>query len=1300
MDSSTLSTIPPSSPAPRSHTFLSVGMQPTSPALRRAASSPMMPRSPGFAPPPPSASASGSSSLSPGLFRANSTGNMRDGDSSSSSSSSSSSRLQRPRPEVTFESGSSSSSSSNNQEGSGDLLFVTPRGPGKRGGVGTSPRASSAAAGRRPAGTSPSKGGAGGAGISQASHLPTNLILTTIEPSIKRMFRDVLKARAALLTVVLGTQVTYQHLTAGGGGEEGGAAAAASAVATPGGPPSSTTKGTPRRGGGGGGGGNDLVSPTRSTSPPSAAAPSSSSSVFGQLAGFRTADGTLTSSPSFAEVSAAAVAFDKARLEDLVLQALHAQEARWKDQAETIFHNAKQAALEALQPNIDRFEEDRRRLLYEKATVEAEKGVLVRDLVRLKSVVQGMKEPFLWVPPGERELSEARMAEALSAGAEQTVRERRRRPEDSVGDAARQVEDALDAARAPPPTYADGFAAWGGSGGGQMPVSRPGSTGGPRRGPQSAAAGTPRLGAGAGAGAGGSGSEADNETSTEAVLAAGGALMSLEAAAATGALTPQTTRWVPGPQGPQLLMTAAQQAQASLNSAAIQELRGELTRTRSELASTSDALASSERLVVDLAAEADALRKHAEATEAEMVQVRAEMARSAESINADVTVAVQNHHALAEAEYEARTRDERAAAKAREGTLLALTRKLESRLSAALVEIAMLEERLRTRGLGGLGLPAGAMESGAGEPHFLVAGGAVEGSGSVDASSGSADLAASSPGTRAARRASTLAVLREAGDVIGGSGDDGSGTTGEGAGAGEDGRVTTAASSASFPISQRRMSSFGDDADQEGLGDAVDAVVAAEEAAAAVAVPPADPLASPSRRHLLHVNDLLDDEAHAAQAQAKVLVHHRNMHSVIASRPSTATFGRGSIGYRGGAGGVGGGGSSSSYEAHDSQQVPLGHAFSSPRVGSAGHGRNAQQQRAAAAAAAAAAASNAAFYSSASSSMLLLTEGSLALGAAPMGGPSASGSMLMGSSYPAPAPAHVSTLPPPVLLSAIPALHSKLASVQREKAAAEAESERLRLELVEARTKLVALENLHGELTVDAAVHLALAQGGLGLVHPDGGAGARASMHGGSRPTSRAGSAAASRPASRSTSRPGTAATVMRRGSVAGGGAAAAASLLGAGGGGGGGDATVGGGSSASHGPGPTASMLGEHPAMSSSRAAQLTAVAIKVTERDRLRKELGRTQREVSTLQKTLAGSRKEVFAAEDTINALARDNRLLQEQMRLADARYEEMRSWLDKARRKNGGGRGGVAAAAARGGRGGEEEEEAGGGGEGEA
>ncbi len=71
---------------------------------------------------------------------------------------------------------------------------------------------------------------------------------------------------------------------------------------------------------------------------------------------------------------------------------------------------------------------------------------------------------------------------------------------------------------------------------------------------------------------------------------------------------------------------------------------------------------------------------------------------------------------------------------------------------------------------------------------------------------------------------------------------------------------------------------------------------------------------------------------------------------------------------------------------------------------------------------------------------------------------------------------------------------------------------------------------------------------------------------------------------------------------------------------------------------------------------AELLSLASRVTERDRLKKELVRAQKQAHGLEKTVLGQRRELEAAGDMVRALQRERVLLTNQLGLLEQRLAE--------------------------------------------
>lgn len=782
----------------------------------------------------------------------------------------------------------------------------------------------------------------------------SHFVLNNLDPSIKRMFRDVIRARAGLLTIILGTQITYKHLTTN----------LDNIPITSGGmdiPLDGSSFGSPS------------TSPTKGIGMNSAFSVSTVSDV-GFVPSVASIDTHLMSSspllsvnpktdnpetgndantltPEFIAIARKALAYDRMKLEQLVVEALNAQYVRWKEVDKVELNKLRAKEYEIQRQIMERCDEEKRQYTKEhKQTIhqlQTEKSLLINQIIRLKTVVQGMKEPFIFVPMDERKAMNEKLAHEIKEEIERSARTKLLGVEGTASHAIRVIEE----------------------------------------------------------------SQAEVLTKVE------GAKSTVPV---TGSLTTMPTND----------LTLSLTNHDDIAGPAMAEVRGELSRLRAELASTQDTLTLQEKLMAEVVQQNETLQKQTidfDSTIRQLVQERDNCA----SVNHKLT-------------------DER---------------------DALIRTVKRLEEKFNNPDNG-----------------VMTVGQSIE---------LSPTLTEGQTSTRTTDEAEEQSIIANAADIVS-----------------TDGPLLTVDTTVSETNDISTSS-------PEAISVRAEEVTCAEEASDVNLLPSAT----------VPVDD---------PVVPVVIIH--------ATTPVRSV---------------------------------------SPR----GHNR-----------------------------------------------PSAFQNV-----YPSPRP-----IPSPVLISAIPVLQSKLAHVQKEKAIVEGEAERYRLELLETRTQLQVLETLHGELTVEAAVHLALAQGGIQDEQ----------------------STVAELVRSRNNSRPGTANNIRpstannlrsnprnRSGSIIRNKPIEPVIPLE--------KDTV---SQPSH---PLVDRSSVQPGrirpLTSSRTAQLTAVAIKVTERDRLRKEVSRLVKHTSTLEHTINGIQKERERYEDTILALQRENRILSEQMKLSDVRYDEMRRWLDLARKQ---------------------------------
>ena len=234
------------------------------------------------------------------------------------------------------------------------------------------------------------------------------------DPSLRRLFRDVIKSRAVLLTVILNATVTYRHL-AGVPDEKDAAAAAASASSTPARPAtrrgSALTSSASSVTGITGASNGTAAAGSESRSGPSTAALEAAAAAAvasGDPDAAAAAEAALQEErkaryDNFMATAARAQAYDRSKLEQLTVDALHAQDRRWAERAARMVEREKAKLADLVRDATEAH--------------EVEKAILVQQIVRLKSTLQGIKQPFLFVGPDEKKEADAKLAELIAASA-------------------------------------------------------------------------------------------------------------------------------------------------------------------------------------------------------------------------------------------------------------------------------------------------------------------------------------------------------------------------------------------------------------------------------------------------------------------------------------------------------------------------------------------------------------------------------------------------------------------------------------------------------------------------------------------------------------------------------------------------------------------------------------------------------------------------------------------------------------------------------------------------------------------
>ena len=225
------------------------------------------------------------------------------------------------------------------------------------------------------------------------------------DPSLRKLFRDVIKSRAVLLTVILNTSVTYRHLA--------------------GAPPEESASFSPHSG---------ARSPALSVAgfkDSSMVLSSSSSTVLDPEAASEAYAKQISLSAqekfeAFMATASKAQAYDKTKLEQLTIDALHAMDRRWTDKAAKLVEREK--------GRIDEYVKEATRVH------EIEKSILVQQIVRLKSTLQGIKQPFLFIGPEDKKEADERLAELVAASAAMAAKSQM---VDVVGEAVNVVEQML-----------------------------------------------------------------------------------------------------------------------------------------------------------------------------------------------------------------------------------------------------------------------------------------------------------------------------------------------------------------------------------------------------------------------------------------------------------------------------------------------------------------------------------------------------------------------------------------------------------------------------------------------------------------------------------------------------------------------------------------------------------------------------------------------------------------------------------------------------------------------------------------
>ena len=796
----------------------------------------------------------------------------------------------------------------------------------------------------------------------------SHFILNNLDPSIKSMFRDVIRARAALLTIILGTQVTYKHLTAHPG----------DVVVNNGNNEGSISQIPP----------NQNLSPAQNTFTwntlsdigfsPSQENSLTPRSPFTKPKPSKEVDPVA----EFMIVSQKALSYDKMKLEQLVIEALNTQQIRWKEIDKVELNKFRAKEYEIQQHIIERNEEEKRQLKKDHKQVidqlQKEKTLLINQIIRLKTVLQGMKEPFIFVPPDERKAMNESLAKEIQDEAERSIKMKKLGVEGMASHAVKVIEES------------------------QAEVS------------------------------------SNNHNN------------------AVQSLSTSTTMFNPdggvNSNNPPLDLSNHDETAGP----AMEEIRGELTRLRSELASTQDTLTLQQKLMGEVVQQNDTLQKQIS------------------DVDNSMRLLVQERDTFANTSH--KLTEERDA-------LLQTIKELENKLRIFnTTDNSLLEESVKLT--------------------------------------------------------STSVITNEEEGII------------------------AAAAEITIPVTVETSESLPPD--HVSNSDSTNSPTVVQSV-----TPSNAPAAMESSMDAPVITTVVNDVS-------ETIMSNNDGQITTVEVPATPN------------------------KQHHASNI-------SPRAGR-----------------------NSAFQ----------------------------------TVYPSPRP-----VTSPLVISTIPALQSKLAHVQKEKAAAEGEAERYRLELLETRTQLQVLETLHGELTVEAAVHLALAQGGSQDKHSTvselvrsrsnsrPGTANKTSLPGTSKVVSRPGTANNTRPCSANTTR-----SIIRNRS----GSTQKnkvydhqQSTL----------ESTDGHDMIMHQSIVQSSTItpGQVRPLTASRTAQLTAVAIKVTERDRLRKEVARLTKHSSILEHTINNIQKEREGYEETIQALQRENRILNEQMKLSDARYDEMRKWLDIARKQ---------------------------------
>jgi hypothetical protein len=226
------------------------------------------------------------------------------------------------------------------------------------------------------------------------------------DPSLRKLFRDVIKSRAVLLTVILNTSVTYRHLA--------------------GAPPEDSSSFSPHSG---------ARSPALSVAgfkdSSMVLSSSSSSTVLDPEAASEAYAKQVSLSAqekfeAFMATASKAQAYDKTKLEQLTIDALHAMDKRWTEKAIKMVEREKS--------KIDEYVKEATRVH------EIEKSILVQQIVRLKSTLQGIKQPFLFIGPEDKKEADEKLAELVAASAAMAAKSQM---VDVVGEAVNIVEQML-----------------------------------------------------------------------------------------------------------------------------------------------------------------------------------------------------------------------------------------------------------------------------------------------------------------------------------------------------------------------------------------------------------------------------------------------------------------------------------------------------------------------------------------------------------------------------------------------------------------------------------------------------------------------------------------------------------------------------------------------------------------------------------------------------------------------------------------------------------------------------------------